>query len=141
MISQSYEVLSDSQKRRLYDQGGEEAVKRGFAVPDGPGPSTAGASFPSTAGGGGFTHPFEFSAPDDIFNMFFFGADRFRNGPSFSSPRRGRPPKKQIFQVAATLEELYVGAKKRISVAKRVVCDVCRGKGSLGKHRERFSRN
>lgn len=48
-ISQAYEVLSDEQKRQIYDDGGEAAIKKGGS------------------GGGGFTSPM------DVFEMFFGG--------------------------------------------------------------------
>lgn len=53
LISQAYEVLSNEEKRKIYDQGGEQALKEG-----------------GTGGGGGF------SSPMDIFDMFFGGGVR-----------------------------------------------------------------
>ncbi|EGT59731.1 hypothetical protein CAEBREN_01734 [Caenorhabditis brenneri] len=55
-ISQAYEVLSDENKRKIYDQGGEEALQGGGA------------------GGEGFHNPF------DVFDMFFGGGGGGRRG-------------------------------------------------------------
>ena len=53
-ISQAYEVLSNADKRKVYDRGGEQALKEGGG-----------------GGGGG-----SFSSPMDIFDMFFGGGMR-----------------------------------------------------------------
>jgi len=58
-IAEAYEVLNDSQKRKIYDQFGEEGLKGG-GIPGG----TNGADF-----GGGF----QFHDPMDIFKEFFGG--------------------------------------------------------------------
>src|SRR5271170_3388879 len=81
-VSEAFEVLSDKQKREIYDQYGEEGLKGGGPPPPGaggfPGFSSAGG-FP---GGGGGTRSFHFSPsdPNDIFSQFFSNM----GGQSFS---------------------------------------------------------
>ena len=58
------QVLSNPDKRKIYDQGGEQAIKEGGS------------------GGGGF------NSPMDIFDMFFGGGDPFgRGGRGRGGPR------------------------------------------------------
>lgn len=69
-ISEAFEILSDSQKREIYDQYGLEAARQG-------GPMFGGAGGPGGAGGaGGFGGAHNFSNEDafNIFSQFFGGS-------------------------------------------------------------------
>ncbi|KAF9593896.1 hypothetical protein IFM89_025932 [Coptis chinensis] len=80
-ISEAYDVLSDGQKRAVYDQYGEEGLK---GVPP---PGTGYSGTPdgySAGGGGGSSFRFNPRNPDDIFSEFFGFAS-----PSFSGMGMG----------------------------------------------------
>lgn len=98
-ISQAYEVLSDPEKKRIYDQGGEQALKEGGV-------------------GGGF------SSPMDLFDMFFSGS-----GFGGRARRRERRGKDVVHQLSVSLEELYNGAVRKLALQKNVICDKCEGRG------------
>lgn len=68
-IGEAYEILSDPEKKKMYDEGGMS----GFDF-DGQGP---GASFTGQGFPGGGTRTFHFSNANDIFSQFFGTSDPF----------------------------------------------------------------
>ncbi|XP_053274437.1 dnaJ homolog subfamily A member 1 [Pleuronectes platessa] len=102
-ISQAYEVLSDANKREVYDRGGEKAIKEGGTGGGGGG------------GGGGF------ASPMDIFDLFFGGGSRMH---------RERKGKNIVHQISVTLEDLHNGATRKLNLQKNTICERCEGRGS-----------
>ncbi|MFA4989179.1 MAG: molecular chaperone DnaJ [Candidatus Omnitrophota bacterium] len=122
-ISESYAVLSDSQKRALYDQYGHSGIDQKYAQED----IFKGADFSSVfrdlgdfgLGGGLF---------DEIFSDLgydFFGGRSARA----SGGRRNRGRDLQI-SVSITLEEAAIGTEKTITVPRYETCPVCSGTGA-----------
>ena len=103
-MSHAYEVLSDPEKRSLYDQYGEEALQGG-------GPSDASSIFEQMFGGG-------------IFGDVFGGGGGRRRGP-----QKGEDIG---FNLGVTLKDLYNGTVKKLKVKKKVICEKCGGKGCKG---------
>jgi len=103
-ISEAYGILSDKDKRTTYDNYGEQGLKEGGGG----------------RGGGGFGG----GDPFDIFNMFFNGG----GGPGGRNrgPRKG---KDVVHQQGVTLENLYNGCCKKLSLQKKVLCSKCDGSG------------
>jgi len=103
-ISNAYEVLSNAEKRKIYDQGGEQAIKEGG----------------SGGGGGGF------HSPMDVFDMFFGGDPFGRGGGRSRGPRR---TKNLVHQLSVSLEDMYNGTVRKLALQKNVICDACDGVG------------
>ncbi len=116
-ISEAYGVLSDIQKRKMYDQYGHAGIDQQYTSED----IFRGADFGSVFGDGGL---------GDIFSQFFgdSGFDIFGGGQ-----RRGRRAQRGRdiqYEVAITLEEAYKGLEKKIKVPRNEHCRECQGTGA-----------
>ncbi|KAI1790702.1 hypothetical protein LXA43DRAFT_1014638 [Ganoderma leucocontextum] len=100
-VTHAYEVLSDSQKRSIYDARGESGLN-------------------DSGGMGGMD-------PQDLFSSLFGGGFFPGGGPSRpSGPRR---TKDLVHRVNVTLEDLYKGKTTKLALTRNVVCVKCNGKG------------
>ncbi|MFA5005145.1 MAG: molecular chaperone DnaJ [Candidatus Omnitrophota bacterium] len=120
-ISESYAVLSDPQKRDLYDKYGHSGIDQKYAQED----IFKGADFSSifgNMGGAGGSGIFE-----DIFSDL--GFDVFGSHQSRGSQARRRGRDLQI-AISISLEEAAQGAEKIISVPRYETCPVCSGSGA-----------
>ncbi|CAL8469236.1 g8777 [Coccomyxa elongata] len=96
-INEAYDVLRDPEKRRIYDEYGEEAVKEGGGGP----------------GAGGM---------QDIFDIFTGGGGR-------RQPRERRG-ENVVHRLKVSLEEVYNGGTRKLSLARNIKCDTCQGRGT-----------
>ncbi|MCD2143936.1 molecular chaperone DnaJ [Gordonia paraffinivorans] len=113
-VKTAYEVLSDPEKRRIVDAGGDPMA----------GPGAGG--FGGFGGGGGF---------GDVFEAFFGNGGAFGGGGFGSSrgPRsRVQPGEPALVGVKLDLEECAKGVNKEITVDTAILCDACKGSGSNG---------
>ena len=107
--AEAYEILSDSEKRSMYDRMGHQAFEGGMG------------------GGGGFGGGF---SAEDIFSQFgdiFGGAFGGGGGRGQQRTRRGSDLR---YVMELTLEEAVRGVKKTITFTAPAPCETCDGKGS-----------
>lgn len=103
--AEAYEVLSDADKRRRYDQFGHEGLR------------------------GTSHHDFSGMDVGDIFSMFediFGGAMGAKRGRGGQRARRGFDLETQI---EITLEEVANGTEREVEFTRADLCDTCQGTG------------
>lgn len=109
-ISEAYEVLSDAEKRKLYDQYGHAGVNGQF--------SQGGFSWND------FTHQDDISDIfGDLFGTFFGGGARRKRG----GPRSGESLR---YDIEISLADVLKGKEVQITVPHSAVCPDCNGTGA-----------
>lgn len=124
-VNEAYETLSDSQKRRMYDQFGT-ADPQGFG-------GGAGGPFGGQGGyysynGSGFDGFGDFGDLGDIFSSIFGGGF---SGRSSSAKQRG--PRKGAdlnVRMEITFEQAFSGVEKEIVITRDEECHSCHGTGA-----------
>ncbi|MDY5585391.1 MAG: molecular chaperone DnaJ [Arcanobacterium sp.] len=98
-VTAAYDVLSNPEKRQMYDLGGEDALRGG--------------------GAGGFSQGFGF---EDVFSTFFGGGAASR-GP-MSRTQRGSDA---LVRMQLSLRDVVFGVEREITVDTAIECHVCHG--------------
>ncbi len=119
-ISEAYKVLSDPEKRQIYDQYGHAGLE-----------AEIGAGAGAGAGAGGFEFD-PFKIFEEVFGRESSGGDPFGNLFGRRSPTRAReaePGRDLHYALGISFEEAAFGTKKEIRIPRYEACSICSGSG------------
>ncbi len=114
-VNEAYEILSDEQKRGMFDRFGHAGVS---SAAGGPGAGFGDFGF----GGGGFRDPFEIF--EEVFGSF--GGFGGRTRRQTRSPRRGADLR---YEMSLNFEDAIFGAEREIEIPRQETCPTCTGDG------------
>ncbi|MBR4619018.1 MAG: molecular chaperone DnaJ [Bacilli bacterium] len=113
-VQEAYEVLSDENKRKMYDQYGHAGVQNGAQ---------------GMGGFSGFSGGFDGVDLGDIFDSFFGGGFSSFGGGNTSRRTRGSDVLKKV---KLSFEEAVFGCEKEFELDLIENCSKCGGKGGIG---------
>jgi len=111
----AYEILSDPQKRKVYDQYGHDGLR---------------------SGGGPAAHDFSRMDVTDIFSMFndIFGGNGGGGGGGGGGNQRGRRGPARGYdletEVSLELKDVLKGCERDVEFTRLDVCEICTGSGA-----------
>jgi molecular chaperone DnaJ len=124
-INAAYEVLSDKEKRQKYDKYGDK-WQYANQFEQAQQQQTQYQGFPP-GGGASYRYSGDVDNMDGIFEELFGGA-RTRGFSRRAQPRRGQDMETPI---EVTLEEVYSGTHRTISLQVEESCTTCQGNGQI----------
>ena len=127
-VNEAYETLSDTQKRRMYDQFGPDGPQGGFGGAGGP---FGNGTYTYSTGFDGFS---DFSDLGDIFSSFFGGGFGGSRNNRQNGPRKGADLQ---YDLEISFEESFLGTERYVTINRKETCKTCNGEGSKPRNTSR----